>query len=411
MSDLISAARRNDIAAAQAILAAHPLSVSHADPDYGATALHWAAKNGNLTLAELLIDAGANVDAVDASGRTPLQWILQRDDKHQRPVMRLLMSRGAAYSLTTAVRRGTAEHVQGALGSDARALHHPTDDGRSILALACADGDAAVVGWLLASGAPPDGEAFDECSPLIYAIRSSRVDVIGALLASGADPERGCRDAHTALDEVVYRMHIYPDARIIGDMLIARGARPTPQWAVATNDLDVLDKSVAAEFDINRHGKHGETALIVAARRVAIELTARLLRIGADPDITDEVGETPLHVASSFAFMQNNRARTELVRTLLDSGANPNLRDHRGHTPLHAALRSMRSLGVNLETVKLLVDAGADPGIADHDGVLPFDIEGHLDVDGASAGERSEIVRRRDEAIARVSEILQGGRL
>jgi hypothetical protein len=36
--------------------------------------LHFAASNGHLSLAKLLIDAGAFVNAVDASGDTPLHW-------------------------------------------------------------------------------------------------------------------------------------------------------------------------------------------------------------------------------------------------------------------------------------------------------------------------------------------------
>lgn len=38
----------------------------------GKTALHWAAQNGKENVAKLLIENGTNVDVMDKNGRTPL---------------------------------------------------------------------------------------------------------------------------------------------------------------------------------------------------------------------------------------------------------------------------------------------------------------------------------------------------
>ena len=58
----------------------------------GETALHRAATNGHIKVIELLLDAGANPNAIDADGATPLLSASYRD---QVDVVSLLLSKGA----------------------------------------------------------------------------------------------------------------------------------------------------------------------------------------------------------------------------------------------------------------------------------------------------------------------------
>ena len=58
-----------------------------------------------------------------------------------------------------------------------------------------------------------------------------------------------------------------------------------------------------------------------------------------------------------------------VVRYLLSVGANCNIAESNGYTPLHWAA----SHG-NIETLKVLLEAGADPSAADHQGRLPVDV-------------------------------------
>src|SRR5580658_6246295 len=67
---LIQAVKAQDEASVRALLKQH-VDVSAQQGD-GATALHWAANLDNLTLADLLIRAGARVDAANDLGATPL---------------------------------------------------------------------------------------------------------------------------------------------------------------------------------------------------------------------------------------------------------------------------------------------------------------------------------------------------
>lgn len=59
---------------------------------YRRTPLHWAAAKGNEDVAELLIGQGADVNAKDEKGRTPLHYI---DDKD---TAELLIAKGADVS-------------------------------------------------------------------------------------------------------------------------------------------------------------------------------------------------------------------------------------------------------------------------------------------------------------------------
>jgi ankyrin repeat protein len=72
------------------------------------------------------------------------------------------------------------------------------------------------------------------------------------------------------------------------------------------------------------------------------------------------MGWIPLHSASTYGH-------TECI--LLDAGADFNLKDNNGRTPLHSA-----SWNDHANCVRILLDAGADLNLKDNLGRTPFEL-------------------------------------
>ncbi len=127
----------------------------------GMTALHWAAKRGDVELAQMLLYAGANVKATTRLGAyTPLILASQVG----KPTMIDLLLKS---------------------GADAKAA---TTNGTTPLMLAATAGSAEAVKLLLDKGADPNAKenARGETA-LMFAANYNRVDAMKALLAAGAN--------------------------------------------------------------------------------------------------------------------------------------------------------------------------------------------------------------------------------
>ena len=89
--DACSAAGLDDAPRLQALLASDP-SIANMEQPYDMTPLHWAARAGSVECANVLLDAGANVNAPTKVHRVPLHLAA---DANQEAVTRLLVRRGA----------------------------------------------------------------------------------------------------------------------------------------------------------------------------------------------------------------------------------------------------------------------------------------------------------------------------
>lgn len=85
-----------------------------------------------------------------------------------------------------------------------------------------------------------------------------------------------------------------------------------------------------------------------------------LLDAGADPDLVNSGGLTPLHMAS-------HGGRLDAVSALLAGGASPNAKTATGQTPLHFAANAKN----NKEVVLALLNAGANASAEDSGGHTP----------------------------------------
>jgi uncharacterized protein len=126
-TELHRAADRNDVMAIQASLAnGSRVDAPRSVPLNGArqrwTPLMYAAASGSLDAARQLLMAGANPNAQDGLGRSPLIIVLQESPRSTRPALiELLISNGASVDVRTTHAR-TPLHVSVEGEGDAAAL-------------------------------------------------------------------------------------------------------------------------------------------------------------------------------------------------------------------------------------------------------------------------------------------------
>lgn len=146
--------------------------------------------------------------------------------------------------------------------------------------------------------------------------------------------------------------------------LLARGTDPnakrtgsgeTPlHWV---EDAEIAGLLIEAGADANVRNERGETPLHAAVRGQKDDaLIARLVAGGADVSARDARGNTPLHTAAWWG-------KDSTVRTLLRLGAPVNACNARGDTPLCVALQceaAYPGCGYTLARVRALLEGGAD---------------------------------------------------
>lgn len=128
--------------------------------------LHLPAANGSLPVVAALLEAGAQVDAVDAEGVTAL---MSASFMGHRDIVKLLLAKGAK-------------------------TERAAQSGYTALMYASNAGHASIVRALLAAGANASATDAQQSTPLMFAAQHAHDDVVEVLLAAGADPTS--RGAH-----------------------------------------------------------------------------------------------------------------------------------------------------------------------------------------------------------------------
>lgn len=200
--DAWEAAALGDVARLESIVSARPAVVTeHRAND--APPLHFAA---TIDVAQLLIDRGAALDAVDKYGSTAARSAAY-GRRSRRPVARFLVERtGERDPWMLAALDDTAGLAELALrGEDivhARrdGINPASGFGETPLHTAAALGNLSTVRFLLGRGASPDVEVESGVRPLHYAAKCDSREVVEELLRAGANPrlKDGARDATPA---------------------------------------------------------------------------------------------------------------------------------------------------------------------------------------------------------------------
>jgi ankyrin repeat protein len=185
-------------------------------------------------------------------------------------------------------------------------------------------GDVAGIERLLAAGLPIDAQDADGRTPVMVATVARRTDAVRALVDAGADVD--LRD--NRLDNVFL-------------------------YAGAEGLLDILRIANEAGADPALPNRFGGIALIPASERGHVEVVRYLLaESDVDVDHVNRLGWTAL--LEAIILSDGGPAHQEIVRLLLEAGADPDLADREGVTPLaHAHSRGYDAIAA------LLVAEGA----------------------------------------------------
>jgi uncharacterized protein len=396
----------NDVALIEALLKAHakPSVVSK----YGSTPLLEAAIWGNPLVIDKLLKAGAQVDQGNADGQTALM-ILSRTSNVE--AAKILIKHGANVN--------AVEH-----------WHEQTP-----LMWAAAESQPAMVKLLLDHGAKADARSLlnhwtrmvtaepraqmrevGGFTPLLYAARQGCLECVKLLTEAHADVNFPDPEGVTPLIMAISNFHFDVGAYLVGKKAnvnswdwwgrtplyaavdlntIPHGGRPDQPSLDNTTSLEMIRILLDAGANPNAQLKLfppyravgpdrgadmmltiGATALLRAAKAGDLEAVRLLLAHGANPNLPNIQGITPVMAAAGVGSNEidtRGRFKTQpdlvaCIDLLVKAGGEVNAHDNNGFTALHGA-----ALFGYDDVIKDLVTHNADINAKDKKGMTPLD--------------------------------------
>lgn len=292
----------------------------------------------NVKMIEFILALGANINKPSGNeSKTPLH---AADTPH---LIRLLLEKGA--NIDALDRFGQSK------------LHRVVNHSKS-------DGSMEILQMLIDFKASVNTKDILGNSPLISAAADASDQALQLLLANGADLSACNKNGENALIGAMRRRYVKDREKTIQLLLDAgadpnfrtKGGRETPfmvacdSRGVAPNDIRML---INAGADIDAKDKDGQTALMRVVNS-SVPMVKFLIKAGAKLDLQDSNGKTAAMIASTPHG--SSKWKSSALEQLVQAGANLALEDKNGRTALQTE---------NADAAIFLLDAGLVPNAVD----------------------------------------------
>lgn len=360
---LMTAARSGAATGVRALIQAGA-DVNVAEESRGQTALMWAAAQGHVEVVRALTDAGANLEA-RSNIRPMLMYVdATNGGAFDQGVMEQL---GGYTPLLFAARNGHIETARLLLQAGA-STESQAGNGASPLVIAVHSGHTQLTRLLLEQGADPNAMGAGY-SALHAAILRGDLESVQALLAYGADPnarlekptpvQRASEDwalKSPLVSATPYWLAAYFREPRIMRVLFEGGADPSltsleeierfrereqrinpPEPEVIGGFASTIQAAVTGDSTRDRFYVQANPNP-VREEQLALESVLVAIEHGVDISHGDFTGATALHDAAA-------RNLATVVKALAEQGADINARNAQGQTPLDLAIAAERRLG------------------------------------------------------------------
>uniref|UniRef100_A0ABD2XK81 Uncharacterized protein n=1 Tax=Trichogramma kaykai TaxID=54128 RepID=A0ABD2XK81_9HYME len=322
----------------------------------GRTPLQLALHRGNVEVAKWLLRGGADFNLADTDGFTPLHTIIRlgHSDEWTRLFLRIKDNQHQTLQVDALDKEGNT------------ALHLALRERRKRLAVS-----------LLRRGANPNSVSGDGSTALHIMCQKNNDDVawVYSFFKICDENNQTVRiDVRDKEGNTALHLALSNGCRTIAELLLTRGANPNLVTGDGSTALHIICEKYKDDFDwanfffeicdennqtvrIDAKDKLGRTPLQLALTGGCRRMAELLLKRGADPNLADPEGSTPLHIicqvirydANEFVkvFFEINRERNQVVR--VDAW------DILGQTPIQWAVSNLMP-----NTVDFLLNNGAD---------------------------------------------------
>ncbi|CAB0029428.1 unnamed protein product, partial [Trichogramma brassicae] len=388
------------------------------------TPLQLAVLNGLQKVAELLLRRGADSDLTSEGGKTPLHLVCTSDDdddltkilfkinddieqqvdardRRGNAPLHLALGRGKDKKAESLLRRGadpcsadetgrTALHLisQWDEDRDAQLFVHITEHlrregqidardrwGNTALHVALSNGINQKAAFLLMRGADPNAANADGFTPLHFIVAQySLVEdyMVDELFKIAQDLNETVQiDAQDKMGNSPLHLALCNGDKKKAESLLRLGANPdlpnakglTPLHVICMRKYDddlmemffKINDSIQQSVKIDAVDNLGQTPLRLAVSRGLKKVTESLLKHGANANLANARGETPMHIICKSDRFDN---LAEMFLKACKEAKQPvelDARDSLGRTPLQWAVASLLP-----NTVNVLLDHGAD---------------------------------------------------